>query len=56
MVWPDPFTTVSAWCREKAAKMSSDMHPPMAKAHSLRVTAAAAAELGRHAAVAGTPG
>jgi len=36
--------------------MSSDMHLPMAKAHSLRVTAAAAAELGRHAAVAGTPG
>ena len=49
---------MSAWCREQAAKVGLDMQPPilMAKAHSLRVTAAAAAELGRHAAVAGTPG
>ena len=41
-----------------AAKIIRDMQPlmPMAKGHSLRLTAAAAAELGRQAAVAGTPG
>ena len=40
-----------------AAKIIRDMQPlmPMAKGHSLRLTAAAAAELGRQAAVAGTP-
>ena len=41
-----------------AAKVESRTlsEPTMPKGHSLRVTAAAAAELGRQAAVAGTPG
>lgn len=44
--WPVPDTL--APIRHRA--------PPMPKGHSLRLTAAAAAELGRQAAVAGTPG
>jgi Fe-S cluster assembly iron-binding protein IscA len=46
------------WSLEGAAKLAYRYVPycPMPKGHSLRVTASAAAELGRQAAVAGTPG